>query len=104
MPQLILSAGLGRACDAQWLPASLARSQLPDERGVSGGAVGTNGKRALALVAVVLVVDTLRTYCLDPSLRTWQSQGVCVPWVKAPCKNKRRRWLASTCCLICAGL
>jgi hypothetical protein len=37
-------------------------------RGVSGGTVGTNGKRALALVAVVLVVAELRTYCFDASL------------------------------------
>jgi hypothetical protein len=36
--------------------------------GVSGAAVGTNGKRALALVAVVLVVAELRTYCLLASL------------------------------------
>ena len=35
----------------------------------NGGTAGTKGKRALALVAVVLVVPTLRTYCREASLR-----------------------------------
>jgi hypothetical protein len=44
---------------------------LEDKRGVSGGTVGTKGNRAFALVAVVLVVAELRTYCLEASFFTW---------------------------------
>ena len=77
--------------------------ERPGLRGVSGGTAGTNGNRALALVAVVLVQPTLRTYCLEASLRTSQSQGVCRPWVSVVCRNRRRRWLASTSSLMRSG-
>jgi hypothetical protein len=51
------------------------RYEFPTVPSVSGGALGTSGKRALAWVAVVLVLPTRRTYCREASLRGSKSQG-----------------------------